>query len=146
MFPLDDVIMWDCSPDVTPYHSRDRPPPPPPPPQKKKIVILIMLFCTSGPNLMIVAWMDGELLHGQSSSSKLSKILLKIKFDLEGEVRLCPKMTINQLVLHLRPKFGDHNLHVSQVITWTNSWLTHGWTHPHKRRWELYLKARAGFS
>ena len=112
MFPLDDVIMWDCSPDVTAKHSRDRP---------TKIVILIMLFCISGPNLMIVAWMDGELLHRQSWSSKLGKILLKVRFDLEGQVRLCPKMTINQLIC----TFGLNLV----IIICTCHKLSHGQTH-----------------
>ena len=68
------------------------PPPPPPPPKKKKkkkrkkeTGILTKVFGTSGPNLVILAWMGGELWCGQAQNG--INLDFQVKFDLEGQGR-----------------------------------------------------------
>ena len=65
------------------------PPPPPPPPKKKKKKkkpgILTKVFGTSGPNLVILAWMGGELWCGQAQNGV--NLDFQVKFDLEGQGR-----------------------------------------------------------
>ena len=46
----------------------------------KTIGILIKVFCTSGPNLVVLAWTGDELLHGQAQN--------RVNFDFEGKFDL----------------------------------------------------------
>ena len=47
--------------------------------------ILTKVFCTSGPNLVILAWMGGELWCGQAQNGV--NLDFQVKFDLEGQGR-----------------------------------------------------------
>ena len=55
----------------------------------KTIGILIKLFCTSGPNLVILAWMGNELWFGQAQNGVNSEF--EVKFDLEVHGQSPPK-------------------------------------------------------
>ena len=45
--------------------------------------ILTKVFCTSGPNLVILAWMGDELSRGQAQN--WVSFDFEVKFDLEGQ-------------------------------------------------------------
>ena len=47
------------------------------------IGILTKLFCTSGPNLVVLAWTGDELLHRQAQNGV--NFDFKVKFDLESQ-------------------------------------------------------------
>ena len=49
----------------------------------KTIGILIKVFCTSGPNLVVLAWTGDELSHGQAQNG--ANFDFEGKFDLEGK-------------------------------------------------------------
>ena len=55
----------------------------------KTIGILTNVFCTSGPNLVILAWMGDELWCGQARNEV--NFEFDLKFGLEGQGRLPPK-------------------------------------------------------
>ena len=58
---------FDFLSHIWPSRSRSIPPPPKKKKNKKnKTGILTKVFCTSGPNLVILAWMGGELWCGQA--------------------------------------------------------------------------------
>ena len=95
----------------------------------KTIRILTKVFCTSGPNLVILAWMDGELWCGQAQNGV--NLDFQVKFDLEGQGRSVHNRDLNQGLLHLCSKFGDPSLNGSRVIARTSKWLTHTQTDAH---------------
>ena len=116
----------------------------------KTIEILTKVFCTSGPNLVVLARMDDELSHRQAQNGV--NFDFEVKFDLEGQDQSPPKnhRYLNQGLLHLWSKFGDPSLNRSRVIARTSKWLTHRLTHTHidththrRRRWQ-YPKAKTG--
>ena len=82
-----------------------------------------MVFCTSGPNLLIIEWMDGELWCGQAQNG----------VNLDFQVKISPQNNrdLNQGLLHFWSKFGDPSLKGSRVIARTRKWLTHRQTHTH---------------
>ena len=47
---------------------------------------LVYIFC---PNLMVLAWICGELWHGQAQNGV--NLAFQVKFDLEGQGQLPPK-------------------------------------------------------
>ena len=49
----------------------------------KTVGILTNVFCTSGPNLVILAWMDDELWCGQAQNGV--NLDFDLIFDLEGQ-------------------------------------------------------------
>ena len=53
------------------------------------IEILTKVFCTSGPNLVMLAWTGDELSHGQTQ--KGVNFDFEVKFDLEGQGQSTPK-------------------------------------------------------
>ena len=55
----------------------------------KIIGILTKVFCTSGPNLVILAWTGDELSLGQAQN--WVNFDFEVKFDLEGQGRSPPK-------------------------------------------------------
>ena len=62
--------------------------------------IFSKLFCTSGPNLVILAWMGDELWCRQAQNEV--NLDFQVKFDLEGqEIRPQNNGDLNQGVLHL---------------------------------------------
>ena len=77
----------------------------------KTIGILTKVFCTSGPNLVVLARTGDELSHGQAQNGV--NFYFEVKFDLEGQGQspgsIPPKNNrdLNQSLLHLWSKFGD---------------------------------------
>ena len=93
----------------------------------KTIGILTKVFCTSGPNLVVLARTGDELSHGQAQNGV--NFDFEVKFDLEGQGQSPPKtIRILPKVFRTWSKFGDPRLNGWWVIARTNSWLTHGQT------------------
>ena len=86
----------------------------------KTIGILTNVFCTSGPNLVILGWMGDELWCGQAQNGV--NFDFDLKFDLEVQSWLPSQNNrdLNQGVLHLWSKFGDPSLNGWWVIARTN--------------------------
>ena len=61
---------------------------------------LVCIFC---PNLVVLAWIDGELWHGQAQNGV--NVAFQVKFDLEGQGQSPPK-TIGTLTKLFAP-FGQ---------------------------------------
>ena len=55
----------------------------------KTIGILTKVFCTSGPNFLVLAWTGDELSHGQAQNGV--NFDFEVKFDLEGQGQSPPK-------------------------------------------------------
>ena len=91
----------------------------------KTIGIWTEVFCTSGPNLVVLAWTGDELSLGQAQNGV--NFYFEGKFDLEGKGQSTPQNNrdLNQGLLHLHFKFGDPSLNGSRVIARTSKWLTH---------------------
>ena len=51
--------------------------------------ILTKVFCSSGPNLVVLAWTGGELSRGQAPNGV--NFDFEAKFDLEGQGQSPPK-------------------------------------------------------
>ena len=85
---------------------------------RKTIGILTNVLCTSGPNLVIPAWMGDELWCKQAQNG--ANFDFDLKFDLEGQGRL-PPQTIGTLTkVHLWSKFGEPSFNGWWVIARTN--------------------------
>ena len=82
--------------------------------------ILTKLFCTSGPNLVILAWTDDELSHQKNSSSHLGKIWFWSWIWLDGQERL-PLKTIGTLT-KVFCAFGPNLV----ILVWTGCELSRG--------------------
>ena len=98
----------------------------------KTITILTKVFCTSGPNLVVLAWTGDELSRGKAQNGV--NFDFGVKFDLEDQGQSPPppppnNRDLNQGLLHLWSKFGDPSWNGWWVIARTSSWLTHGRTH-----------------
>ena len=95
----------------------------------KTTKVLTKLFCTSGPNLVILAWMGNELWCGQAQNGVNSDF--QVKFDLEGQGQLPPKTieTLTKVFCIFGPNLVKFGLNGSRVIAWTSKWLTHRLTH-----------------
>ena len=91
----------------------------------KIIGILTKVYCTSGLNLVILAWTGDVLSHVQVQNGV--NFDFKVKFDLEGQGQSPPKNNkdLNQGLLQLWSKFGDPSLNGWCVIAWTSKWLPH---------------------
>ena len=105
----------------------------------KTIGILTKLFCTSGPNLVVLAWMGNELWYREAQNGVNSHF--QVKFDLEGQGQLSLK-TIGTLTM-VFCIFGPNLV----ILAWTGhdwhtDWHTHG--HTHRRRQRQYPKAKTG--
>ena len=77
----------------------------------KIIGILIKVFCTSGSNLLVLAWTGDELLHGQTNNG--------VNFDFEGKFNLeCKGQSILKTIVILTKVFYTcvSNL---VILTWT---------------------------
>ena len=55
----------------------------------KTLGILTKVFCTSGPNFVVLAWTGDELSLGQAQNGV--NFDFEVKFDLEGQVNHPPK-------------------------------------------------------
>ena len=86
----------------------------------KTIGILTNVFCTSGPNLVILAWMGDELWCGQAQNGV--NFDSDLKFDLEGQGWLPPK-TIGTLT-KVFCIFGPNLV----ILAWTGDELSRGQT------------------
>ena len=100
----------------------------------KTIVILTKVFCTSGPNLVVLAWTGDELSNGQAQNGV--NFDFEVKFDLEGQGQSPPK-TIG-ILIKVFYTFGPN----VAILAWTgpelscrpaSDWRTdwHTQTHTH---------------
>ena len=88
------------------------------------IGILTQVFCTYGPNLVILAWTGDELSCRQAQNGVTFDF--EVKFDLEGQGQSPPNnRDLNQGLLHLWSKFGDPSLNGWWVTARTSKWLPH---------------------
>ena len=94
----------------------------------KLIGILTQVFCTFGPNLVILAWTGNELSCRQAQNGVTFDF--EVKFDFEGQGQSPPQnnRNLNQGLLHLWSKFGDPSLNGWWVIARTSKRLPHTWT------------------
>ena len=111
----------------------------------KFIGILTHVFCTFGPNLVILAWTGDELSCRQAQNGVTFDF--EVKFDLEGQGQSPPK-TIGILIkvfyiystnLVILAETG-HELSRRQA----KGWCTRTDTHTHRRRQRQYPKAKTG--
>ena len=86
----------------------------------KILGILTMVFYTSGPNLVILAWTGDELWCGQAQNGVT--FVFEVKFDLEGQSRLPLKTigTLTKVFCIFRPNLV--------CLVWTGDELSHGQT------------------
>ena len=94
---------------------------------------LVCIFCK---NVVALAWMDGELWHGQAQNEVT--LAFKLNFTLKVKAN-CPKNNrdLNQVVLHLLCKFGGSSLNAWWVMAWKKLGVdgrTQRWTHKHTHR------------
>ena len=113
----------------------------------KVIGILTQVFCTFGPNLVILAWTGDELSCRQAQNGVTFDF--EVKFDLEGQGQLPPK-TI-EILTKVFYTYGPNLV----ILVWTGDELsrgqasdyrTHGRTdgHADRRRQRQYPKAKTG--
>ena len=102
----------------------------------KTIGILTKVFCTSGPNLVVLAQTGDELSHGQAQNGV--NFDFEVKFDFEGQGQSPPK-TIG-ILTKVFYTFGPNlailawtgpELSRGQASDWRTDWHTHTRTHPH---------------
>ena len=101
--------------------------------------LCISSSCTSGPNLVILAWMVDALWCGQAQN--VVNFDFDPKFDLDGKItkrqtnnkKNKNNRNLNQGVLHLWSKFGDPSLNGWWVIARTNL-VTDGLTDRRRQR------------
>ena len=100
----------------------------------KTIGILTKVFCTSGPNLVVLAQTGDELSQGEAQNGV--NFHFEVKFDLEGQGQSPPK-TIGILTMVFYT-FGPNlailawkgpELSRGQASDWRTDWHTHGHTH-----------------
>ena len=103
---------------------------------------LTKMFCTSGPNLVILAWMGGELRCGQTKNGV--NLEYQVKFCLEGQSRSVHKTigTLTKVFCIFWPNWV--------ILDWTGPELLHRMTHTdrhthtQRRRKRQYPKAKTG--
>ena len=102
----------------------------------KTIQILTKVFCTSGPNLVVLAWTGDKLSHGQAQNGV--NFDFEVKFDLEGHGQSPPK-TIG-ILTKVFYTFGPNlailawtgpELSLGQASDWRTDWHTHTHGHTH---------------
>ena len=111
----------------------------------KLIGILTQVFCTFGPNLVVLAWTGDELSCRQAQNGVTFDF--EVKFDLEGQGQSHPK-TIGILTKVFYtygpnlviPAWTDDELSRGQA----GGWRTHTDTHTDRRRQRQYPKAKTG--
>ena len=81
-------------------------------------MILTKVFCTSGPNLVILAWTGDELSHGQAQNGV--NFDFEVKFDLEGQGQSSLK-TIG-ILTKVFYTYGPNLV----IPAWTGDALSHG--------------------
>ena len=90
---------------------------------------LVCIFC---PNLVVLAWIDGELWHGQAQN--VVNLAFQVKFDLEGQGQSPPKTigTLTKLFCTFWPNLV--------VLAWTRGDLWRG----QARGWRTHTQTDAG--
>ena len=89
----------------------------------RSIGILTKVFCTSGPNLVALAWMVGELWCGEAKNGV--NLDFQVKFHFEGHGQSLHKTTGILTKVFYTSEFGDPCLNESRVIAQTSKWLIH---------------------
>ena len=102
----------------------------------KTIWILTKLFCTSGPNLVVLAWTRDELSRGQAQNGV--SFDLEVNFDLEGQCQSPPK-TIRILTKAFYT-YGPY------FLAWTGPELSHGQTSDWHRDWQTHRRRQRQYS
>ena len=107
------------------------------------IGILTKVFCTSGPNLVILAWTGDELSPGQAQNGV--NFDFEVKFDLEVQGQ-SPSKTIG-ILIEVFYTYGPNLV----ILAWTGDELSrgqaHDWRtdrHTDRRRQRQYPKAKTG--
>ena len=110
----------------------------------KTIGTLTKVFCTSGPNLVVLAWMGGELSRGQAQNK--ASFDFEVKFDLAGRgqsphrpIRILAKVfyTYGQNLVTLA-SMADELSHGQ--IWWRTDRLTQATTIPRGQNWPWVIK------
>ena len=116
------VIWWLCISGSGETRNKGQSPP-------KTVGILTNVFCTPGPNLVILAWMGDELCCGQARNGV--NLDFDLIFDLEGQDRLLLKTigTLTKLLCTFWPNLVILAWRDFRVIAQTSKWLTHRLTH-----------------
>ena len=102
------------------------------------MVFITKLFCTSGPNLVVLAWTGDELLHGQAQNGV--NFDFEVKFDLEGQGQSRHK-TIG-ILTKVFYTYGPNLV----ILAWTSEELSRGqswWRTDGRRQWQ-YPEANTG--
>ena len=124
---FENKFYWTCQAQSTP----------------KTIGILTKVFCTSGPNLVVLAWTGDELSLGQAQNGV--NFYFEGKFELEGKGQSPPKTigiltkvfytcVLNLVIL----AWTGLELSRGQASDWHTDWQTH------RRRQRQYPKAKTG--
>ena len=94
----------------------------------KTIEILTKVFCTRGPNLVVLAWTGDVLSRGQTLNGV--NFDFEAKFDLQGQGQ-SPSKTIGVLINVFTYMIQIWWSYLKRVMSYgqTSSWLTHGLTH-----------------
>ena len=103
----------------------------------KTIVILTKVFCTSGPNLVILVWRGDELSHRQAQN-----LTMKVKVNHPQNNR---DRDLNQGLLHIWSKYGDPSF--EQVMSYCTDKLVitaHTESQTDIRKQRQYPKAKTG--
>ena len=100
----------------------------------KIIEILTKVFCTSGPNLVVLARTGDELSHGQAQNGV--NFDFEVKFDLEGQGQSPPK-TIG-ILTKVFYTFGP-NL---AILAWTGPELLRGQTSDWRTDWHTHTQTQ----
>ena len=102
----------------------------------KRIEILTKVFCTSGPNLVVLARTGDELSHGQAQNGV--NFDFEVKFDLEGQGQSPPKTIgiLTKVFYTFSPNFAilawtGPELSRGQASDWRIDWHTHTHKHTH---------------
>ena len=102
------------------------------------MVFITKLFCTSGPNLVVLAWTGDELLRGQAQNGV--NFYFEVKFDLEGQGQSRHKTTgiFNKVSYTYGPNLV--------ILAWTGVELSRGqtWWRMDGRRQRQYPEANTG--
>ena len=98
--------------------------------------ILTKVFCTSGPNLVVLAWTGDELSHGQAQNGV--NFDFEVKFDLEGQSQ-SPQKTIG-ILTNVFYTFGP-NL---AILDWTGPELSRGQASDWRTYWHTPTHTDAG--
>ena len=100
----------------------------------KTIGILTKLFCTSGPNSAVLAWMGNELWCEQAQNGGRVWLLSYIWSWRSRSIAPQGNRDLNQCLLHLWYKFGYPSLNGSELSRGQASdWYTHTHIRKHKQ-------------